>query len=289
MFRPSFDQYERLQFRKCPCEGTGNHPLVPSRSGHTQTSHEDLFSRSSKSASEARTTMADTFPQCQKSVLASHHQSKLPREWKPSKHPGSQCTSMAFTAILTSGFLPVGLWTQTIMDRILFLGDKLHACLLAEMGRWAPCNGHLAADEMPSQPKDTHGIWGVKCKRNLEYQGFIHPDLTCLSSLRRQLTECGIPDQRLRDLDDAISSCFSAGSAGCLLTSCGVSSAIFKNPEGGVVVFDSHAKDVTGRTCSEGKSSLLTFISLDGVVAYYRSQLGGGTRYCLTGFLVQPN
>lgn len=116
------------------------------------------------------------------------------------------------------------------------------------MGRWAPCNGHLAADEMPSQPKDTHGIWGVKCKRNLEYQGFIHPDLTCLSSPRRQLTECGMPDERLRDLDDAISSCFSAGSAGCLLTSCGVSSAIFKNPEGGVVVFDSHAKDVTGRT-----------------------------------------
>ncbi|XP_046325557.2 uncharacterized protein LOC124110332 isoform X2 [Haliotis rufescens] len=274
----------------CGCgTPTGEHPLLPSRSAHTAQTARELPPTSSQSAIEVKDTVeVSDQPECRHSILGHFHQGHIPEVWSPSRHPGTQCTSVAFTAIVASAVVPAGLWTPATLDGVLVMGDRLHDAILDTMGSWAPLSKHLAADEMMEEPEDSQSRWPVRCGRVCEMQGLLYPGSMDSNSLTSQLTWEWMPGQPLREFGDAVGRVFKAQDCqGAIITFDGRSSALLQNPAGGWMVVDSHAKDVLGATDVDGKSSLLRFPSLSQVVAYYSGMAVGPTQYSLTGFKVE--
>ncbi|XP_071101173.1 uncharacterized protein [Haliotis cracherodii] len=274
----------------CGCGApAGQHPLLPSRSAHAAQTCSELPPTSSQSATEVKDTVeVSSLPECRYSIHGHFHQGHIPEVWSPSRHAGTQCTSMAFTAIVASSVVPVGLWTPATLDSVLVIGDRLHDARLGTMGSKAPISKHLAADEMLEEPEDSQSRWPVRCSRVSEMQGLLYPGNMDSNSLRSQLTWEWMPGQPLRDFGDAVGRVFSAQDCqGAVITFNGRSSALLQNPAGGWVVVDSHAKDVLGATDVDGKASLLRFPSLSHVVAYYGGMATRPTQYSVTGFKVE--
>ncbi|XP_046579005.1 uncharacterized protein LOC124286647 [Haliotis rubra] len=275
----------------CGC-GTpsGEHPLLPSRSAHAAHSAKELAPMSSQSCTEVKDNVeVSGQPECRHSVLGHFHQGHIPEVWSPSRHPGTQCTSVALSAIVASAVVPAGLWTPATLDGVLVMGDRLHDAILGTLGSWAPSSKHLAADEMVEEPEDSQSKWPVRCGRVCEIQGLLYPGSMDTNSLRSQLTWEWMPGQPLREFGDAVGRVFNAQDCqGAIITLDGRSSALLQNPAGGWMVVDSHAKDVLGATNVDGKSSLLRFPSLSHVVAYYSGMAVRPTQYSMTGFKVEP-
>ncbi|XP_067676729.1 uncharacterized protein [Haliotis asinina] len=275
----------------CGCgTPTGEHPLGPSRSAQAAQTTQKLAPTCSLSCTEVTDNgEVSGQPECRYSVHGHFHQGHIPEVWNPSSHPGTQCTSVALSAIVASAVVPAGLWTPATLDGVLVMGDRLHDAILGTLGSWAPPSKHLAADEMLEEPEDSQLRWPVRCSRVCEIQGLLYPCSMYTNTLRSQLTWEWMPGQPLREFGDAVRRMFNAQDCqGAIITLDGRSSALLQNPAGGWLVVDSHAKDVLGVADVDGKSTLLRFPSLSHVVAYYNGMAVRPTQYSLTGFKVEP-
>ncbi|XP_046544285.1 uncharacterized protein LOC124254487 [Haliotis rubra] len=256
----------------CECGGIGYHPVITSGSEFRIQDHRDTMAARSKSAT---TQVKDAvtsggLPDCRYSVMGNFNQGTVAGIVGPSENAGTQCTSMAYTAVVASAFLPVGIWSRNTLDTILQLGDQLHEQILTNMGNNAPQNRFLAFDELPHKPRIGAFRWPVKCAFGPEHQGVISANGDHNSEIERYLKET-----------------FGEGYSGCLMTFDGMTSAVLQNNDETYSVFDSHGRNIMGMIDGEGQASLLRFTSLIDVAKHVSGQARDVSLYGLVGVKVK--
>lgn len=197
------------------------------------------------------------------SVSASFHQGSslyLHSAWV-----GSQCTTMALVAVTLSTVTPVFHWARKELDTILRYGDRNHGSILASLGRTADTikrvglyelMGHVIPVELGSRTILMKGSAGHEAAGVLTVKPDIQP--------RWDLGFVSLAEGLRMALD---------GTSGAVLTVGEYSSAVIRDPVGGVRLFDSHSRDALGMFHPDGHAVLIKTRTLNDMEALFRQKL----------------
>ena len=163
-------------------------------------------------------------------IKGSHHQGDL-RYSAFSRN--KQCTAMSASACAFSIHTPISLWNTTTIDTILKMGDSLYHQTRHLNELRGIFEDYLAAIEIPSNFTFENNEYNIRIQEHTD-------DIFRGNNFHN----------RLHDF-------FQTCSRG-IITSCGLSMAIFKLDNGKFGLFDSHARHMHGRVNTNG-TAVFTF------------------------------
>ena len=193
------------------------------------------------------------------SIMGSTHQG----DERYGKFAGTQCTAIAFLAILFAASFPINRWTPQDIDTILAEGSNLHAQIIDSMSYMSTVPLFLLHSELPSALDLGNGV--------MFNSEIVLDELFGIVGLS--------PNQRDEDacigtsIDQALQIGFAL--APTLLTTFSESTIAIFSLGDSYAIFDSHSRNNMGRPIPNGAAVVIRFSSFDCLQSYIEEQYSG--------------
>ena len=166
------------------------------------------------------------------------------------ENAGKQCVAMSLTAIIYHHIEDINLWTSSILNNILTIGNNLYTSIRCSV----QTNDYLLLTDVPCIVSIYNKVYTLEYSESLTGSLFMTSNNGPYMSLQNSLTE-------------VFSNC--QLNYNCCLLTIGINTvAVIKNSEQSFKIFDAHSRDLHGMPHSFGKCTLLTIEGIENLVSY---------------------
>ena len=166
------------------------------------------------------------------------------------ENAGKQCVAMSLTAIIYHHIEDINLWTSSILNNILTIGNNLYTSIRCSV----QTNDYLLLTDVPCIVSMYNNVYTLEYSESLTGSLFMTSNNGPYMSLQNSLTE-------------VFSNC--QLNYNCCLLKIGINTvAVIKNSEQSFKIFDTHSRDLHGMPHSFRKCTLLTIEGIENLVSY---------------------
>ena len=159
---------------------------------------------------------------------------------------------MSLTAIIYHHIEDISLWTSSILNNILTIGNNLYTSIRCSI----QTNDYLLLTDVPCIVSIYNNVYTLEYSESLTGSLFMTSNNGPYMSLQNSLTE-------------VFSNC--QLNYNCCLLTIGINTvAVIKNSEQSFKIFDAHSRDLHGMPHSFGKCTLLTIEGIENLVSYLK-------------------
>ena len=159
---------------------------------------------------------------------------------------------MSLTAIIYHHIEDINLWTSSILNNILTIGNNLYTSIRCSI----QTNDYLLLTDVPCIVSIYNKVYTLEYSESLTGSLFMTSNNGPYMSLQNSLTE-------------VFSNC--QLNYNCCLLMTGINTvAVIKNSEQSFKIFDAHSRDLHGMPHSFGKCTLLTIEGIENLVSYLK-------------------